>query len=582
MNKTKVFFTVLLALALTAAVYGGGGGQSGGGSSTAIDRSNFTALGTYPIVKNKENITVLTHAGSLEADLDQNWFTGWYEEKTNVHVNWQYAPSEQFKERVNLALASGDRLDVIMSYPWAPYGFTQIEYARLAAQGLILPVGDLVESDTINMKATLAGVPMMKETLTQADGKIYMIPDLVECFHCLYYGKMLVNKEFLKNVGLDYPKTTADFKNMLIAFRDKDANGNGDPNDEIPFAGATDDYTTKVDTFLMNAFVYDDGVNRLYLESGKVVAAFQKPEFREGLKYLNDLYREGLIYPDSFSMNNSTRAQLNSQKYESIIGAIPYPHHGGTGNREAGEPVRWLDYELIAPVKGPQGVQLTRYDPYQKMNAGMQAAIMIPATSRNPALIMRWFDYFHTAEGVWTAIYGPKGLSWDNADPGSLGADGTPADFRTIARTWAVDDPENPANKWPGGTNWDQMVPTYRPAAPWGKQQAFDWTQFTDGTGIEAFLYQRTAQNYQPYGLPEQNIVPPLWYSDDDTTEIAMLRTNINTFVDENIARFTIGSSNINSDAEWNNFQNQLKNIGIDRYLQIIQKTYDSSAFAKK
>ena len=36
------------------------------------------------------------------------------------------------------------------------------------------------------------------------------------------------------------PKTLAEFKDMLIAFRDQDANGNGDPGDEIPWTGAWD------------------------------------------------------------------------------------------------------------------------------------------------------------------------------------------------------------------------------------------------------------------------------------------------------------------------------------------------------
>jgi putative aldouronate transport system substrate-binding protein len=581
MNKRKVFFAVLLALALVIAAYAGGGGQSSGGSGTAIDRSNFTALGTYPIVKNKETITVLTAASSLEADMDQNWQTGWYEEKTNVHVNWVYAPFDQFKERVNLALASGERLDLISTPPFLQTAFNQSEVAKFAAQKLIVPLKNLIETDTVNLKANLIKVPELKNVLTQPDGDIYMPPNLAECFHCQYLGKMAVNKEFLKNVGLDYPKTTVDFKNMLIAFRDKDANGNGDPNDEIPFAGATGHFATKIDTFLMSAFVYDDGENRLYLENGKVVAAFQKAEFREGLKYLNDLYREGLIYPDSFSMDDGVRSKLNSQKYESIIGALP-TNWASLGSREAGEPVRWLDYELIAPLKGPKGVQLTLNEVYVKINTNLITGTLIPSTTKNAALIMRWLDYFQTLEGALITESGPKGLFWDDADPGTIGADGTPAAFKNISRTWAANDPENPANKWPGGTQWGQLVPMYRPAIRWGKIQADDYTKFPDGRYFEAYLYQQTAQNYQPYGMPAENIVPPLWYSDADLSEMAMLRTNINTFVDESIARFTVGSSNINSDADWNSFQNQLKTLGIDRYLQIIQKTYDSSAFAKK
>jgi putative aldouronate transport system substrate-binding protein len=73
---------------------------------------------------------------------------------------------------------------------------------------------------------------------------------------------MWINTEFLKNVGLSAPRTPDEFRAMLIAFRDKDANGNGDPKDEIPFAGANEYgvYSAKVDTYLMSAFVYDDGI----------------------------------------------------------------------------------------------------------------------------------------------------------------------------------------------------------------------------------------------------------------------------------------------------------------------------------
>ena len=35
-------------------------------------------------------------------------------------------------------------------------------------------------------------------------------------------------------------------------------------------------------------------------------------------------------------------------------------------------------------------------------------------------------------------------------------------------------------------------------------------------------------------------------------------------------------------DAEWDAFQAELKNMNIDRYLEIIQTTYDASAFAGK
>ena len=76
-------------------------------------------------------------------------------------------------------------------------------------------------------------------------------------------------------------------------------------------------------------------------------------------------------------------------------------------------------------------------------------------------------------------------------------------------------------------------------------------------------------------------MVPPLWYSPEDASEMALLTTNINTYVEESIARFIVGELDPNRDADWNNFQTQLRNLNIERYLQIIQRTYSASAFAR-
>ena len=48
----------------------------------------------------------------------------------------------------------------------------------------------------------------------------------------------------------------------------------------------------------------------------------------------------------------------------------------------------------------------------------------------------------------------------------------------------------------------------------------------------------------------------------------------------ECIAKFIVGQMDI--DTEWDAFQTELKNMNIDRYLEIIQTTSDASAFAGK
>ena len=101
-----------------------------------------------------------------------------------------------------------------------------------------------------------------------------------------------------------------------------------------------------------------------------------------------------------------------------------------------------------------------------------------------------------------------------------------------------------------------------------------------DGSGVEAFLYYMSHENYAPYGIPQKNVVPPLYYSEEDASEIAMLQNNVNTYVEESIAKFIVGQLDI--DADWENYLNELNNMNVARYLEIVQNTYDASAFAAK
>jgi putative aldouronate transport system substrate-binding protein len=85
---------------------------------------------------------------------------------------------------------------------------------------------------------------------------------------------------------------------------------------------------------------------------------------------------------------------------------------------------------------------------------------------------------------------------------------------------------------------------------------------------------------YAPYAQKAENIVPPLYFPPEVSLEMTALVTNINTYVNESIAKFTVGDMNLERD--WDTFQTNLKNLGLDRYLKIVQEAYDGSAFAKR
>ncbi|MDR2071739.1 MAG: extracellular solute-binding protein [Treponema sp.] len=508
-DRKALALVVGIILGMAVVPDGWGGGRAAPASGTSgTDRSNFNTLGTYPIVKQKETITVVVGDGSSTFNGDTNWMTKFYEDKTNVHVNWIVAPLEQFKERVNLALASADPIDVVIAANSAYTAYTMVEQSKFAEQKVILPLNEYIENDTVNLKQRLGEVELWREVLTLPNGNIYALPTLNDCYHCRYYGKMWVNKEFLKNLNLQVPGTPEEFRRMLLAFKNRDANGNGDPNDEIPMMGAIDNFGARIDTFLVSAFVYDDGGDRLYLENGKVTAAFTRPEFQEGLRYLHGLFSEGLIAKDSFTASRQVRHQLNSGKYESVIGAIPNIHHGNLGNREdyktTGQPVRWLDYEPIPPLKGPKGLQVTRYDYYQKFMTS-ESAGFLPATCRNPALVMRWLDWFYTDEGNIILRNGEKGMGWTDADPGATGPGGLPAKIKSLTL--------DPSHPYYGNASWGARFPNFSTYEFRNLSQTAADMLAPDGSGLERFLEVKSRDNYAPYAQDIHKLLPPMYYS---------------------------------------------------------------------
>jgi putative aldouronate transport system substrate-binding protein len=101
------------------------------------------------------------------------------------------------------------------------------------------------------------------------------------------------------------PTTTEEFYQVLKAFKERDPNGNGKA-DEIPYIGTNASLLNYPDAFLMNAFIYNNYFQNnfhLMINNGKVDAAFNKPEWKEGVKYINKLFKEGLMPLETFTQD---------------------------------------------------------------------------------------------------------------------------------------------------------------------------------------------------------------------------------------------------------------------------------------
>ena len=104
---------------------------------------------------------------------------------------------------------------------------------------------------------------------------------------------------------MEMPTTLDEFKEMLIAFRDEDPNGNGQ-KDEIPLSwqGALMSTFGGWDfglNWLADSFQCPSPDSLMNVKDGKVYFVGETEEYRDFVKWLHELYSEGLMDETGFS-----------------------------------------------------------------------------------------------------------------------------------------------------------------------------------------------------------------------------------------------------------------------------------------
>ena len=126
-------------------------------------------------------------------------------------------------------------------------------------------------------------------------------------------GVQFINTRWLKNVGLEIPKTQDEFYAVLKAFKEKDANGNGDSNDEIPLEFCNNFWAGNI----KDMFGYWGFTGYYNVEDGKVIPTMNTEDFKNALVFYNKLANEGLLDVEGFSQ---TREQFSSKVKQGKVG----------------------------------------------------------------------------------------------------------------------------------------------------------------------------------------------------------------------------------------------------------------------
>lgn len=556
-NIKKLNMVLLVAVMTVTQLVGCGSANKKGGDTaeTGITAAvgnldNLNAPGTFPICKEKESFTIMIP----QTNIAETWMNQDYEEKTNVHINWISVPRTSWKEKVSVVMAGGDLTDVIAGED--TLNITPINEALYIEQGYLFPLNDLIDQYAPNLKALMEADPSIKKLIAQDDGNIYTLPMIAESYHSNYSQKMYINSQWLENLGLEMPTTLDEYYEVLKAFKEQDANGNGDPNDEIPLITSKEGWHSALDGYLMNAFTYCDADTFFALEDGKLTYTAITSEYQEGVKFLKKLYDEGLLSPESFTNDIQTNTKINvAGETYSAFGSFPSAFQRYVGDTEL-----WREYDIMAPLIREDGTASTpNYSLTRNVISGNFA---ITSAAKNPELIMQWVDYFYSEEGSMYRL-GREGIEWKKAEEGDLNFSGEPAKYKMLKTP--EDDP------YYGKVIFGQHIPILVSKENRESMAAAENFRDDENNWQDIQLFHGTVA-YEAAAPSIEESIPKLNVTGDKSMDYARIKTELEDYQKEALVQFITGIMDI--DQDWDAYVNQLKKIGLDEYMSLSNEAY--------
>lgn len=323
------------------------------------------------------------------------------EEEAGVNINWDIYLNSDWGDQKAVLMAGGELPDAFLG----SIALTDGDIATFRDQ--ILPLDDLIEENMPNLVNAMEEDPTLRPLITDPDGSIYSLPAKLP-MRPLSGNQLFINQTWLDNLGLDMPNTIEDFNEVMTAFLEQDANGNGDPNDEIPFAGGHADpvlsYTLPFGTTI------SPGSRAWWkIENGEPVFIPTSEFYKEGIAWMHEHYEAGIIDQEIFTQDSSMADAKRQNDGEALVGLSV----GWTPDALFGHHTD--EYVPLYPVEGPSGERFVHSD----SEIYSRNQLVITTTAENPEAILQWADLLYTEDASIQTFYGSFGIGTEKNDDGT-------------------------------------------------------------------------------------------------------------------------------------------------------------------
>lgn len=455
----------------------------------------------------------------------------------NITLDPTIVPSSDYEQKRSLLISSGNAPEIIAKT------YAGSESAFVSA-GAVLAVSDYVDlMPHFQEKVKKWKLEPEIETLTQEDGKYYVLPGLHEQLWPEY--SVCFRKDVLKKEGIAEPRTWDEFREVLRSLK-------AAYPDVIPFSDrfkgenvlniAANAFGTVAGWGLVEGLLFDEGKKEFGFASGS-------GQFKDLVTYFNSLVSEGLMDPESFTQTDDAAVQkfvsgqsfaISANSQNVITYRTSMTQTLGAGNFEIGK---------ITVPSGPAGDIIGG----SRLENGIMLNSSVKEKDSFVALIQFVDWLYYSDEGKEFAKWGVEGTTYTKeGGKRKLAAD---INFQGL----------NPA-----GTK-DLRV-----------EYGFSGGNFSYGGTTE--LLQST---FDPEELAFQEamkaktprpVAPPIPYSSVDREQATLTLTPLKDHVKQNTLKFITGQRPL---GEFDAYVKELDAKGRGKYVELANKAYKAYA-AKK
>lgn len=518
------------------------GNKNTGTNSVTPEQTDGTADGGmtnlegYPITKEPITIkAVLTHS-AVRPEMGNTEVWKYIAEKTNINVEVEVLKDS---EKVDLMFASNDYPDILLGV-----GINANQMTSAVEGDQFVEMKPLIEQYAPTWNRFMEENKLVYNGSLASNGKLYGLPYIdFAPYDRNLRDQWIIMDSWLNELQLPIPKTTEEFKNTLRAIKENAGKGSI-PSDVIPYYFTFDSYVGGQFDIYGSFGVYITNGDYLFVDNGVVKDQSTNPAIKEPLKYLRELYKEGLIPTEAFTDDfNTYAAKISSNP--PVVGSY---HSYANRQPKLGT--------AMGPIDSGNGQKpLIRSQAYI---AGPANSAIITKNNKYPVATVRLLEALTTdLELGLTASRGIKGTVWD---------------FDSDGKAYPLFWEESPDKM----TEHSSQLGLHNSFVALKDQDFYEnkWKELSyEEKNSRAWAYENV---YKDVVMPNDMVFVEGALGADDVSMMNQYKTDLTNYRRAMFADFITGKQDI--DVQWDAYVKQMNKLGLEKFVEIKQRGYDMIA----